>query len=258
MNYPSPWEYAMPAQPVPEGVDWDMWCGPTEPVPYNENLYIPRPTSTLVGPGWLSFRSYSGGEMTGWGAHGFDMVQAALGMDAAGPSEIWTEGPKYAPPKYIGPQGKELGDKICSVPKVFFRYPSGAVMELVEKGPSGEKLPSFGGIFIGEKGAMSIDRGRIASTPDELAENLMRQRPRGFDDNNITNWLDCIRSRKLPNADIEIGHRSATVCHLGNIARWTGRKLKWNSEREIFPDDPAANTLLDRPRRQPWELPKSV
>jgi predicted dehydrogenase len=258
-NYPSPWEAAMPAQPIPAGLDWDMWCGPGALVAYNENFYIPRPKPpALVGPGWLSLRPYSGGEMTGWGAHGFDMMQSALGMDAGGPVEIWTEGPKYNPPIYTEPEGKERGDKMCSEPKLFFRYAGDIVMELVDKTPAGEKPPSFGGIIMGEKGKFTIDRGRISSNPEELAENIMRQRPRGVNSNHIANWLACIRSRKQPNADVEIGHRSATVCHLGNIARWTGRRLKWDPVREVFPEDKEANEFLDRARRKPWELPKSV
>ncbi|MCX7827104.1 MAG: Gfo/Idh/MocA family oxidoreductase, partial [Verrucomicrobiae bacterium] len=75
-NYPSPWNCAFPGQPVPDGLDWDMWCGPVEPVPFNKDLFLPR-----AKPGWISFRPYSGGEMTGWGAHGLDQIQWALGMD---------------------------------------------------------------------------------------------------------------------------------------------------------------------------------
>ena len=87
VNYPSPWECGLPGQPVPEGLNWDVWCGMTEPVPYHEDLYIQRSN-----PGWISFRPYSGGEMTGWGAHGFDQIQWALDMDHTGPVEIWCEG----------------------------------------------------------------------------------------------------------------------------------------------------------------------
>ena len=252
-NYPSPWECGLPAEPIPDGLDWDFWCGPTEVVPYNKDLYLPR-----ANPGWLSFRPYSGGEMTGWGAHGFDMIQDALGMDESGPIEIWTEGAKYAPPKYTQAESKARGDKACSEPKVFFRYAGGIVMELVDKTPEGVKPPSFGGIIVGEKGSFTIDRGRISSEPEELALNIMSKRPKGFDSGHIANWLSCIRSRKKPNADVEIGQRSGTVCHLGNIARFTGRKLKWDPVKEIFPDDKEANGYLDRARRKPWELPKSV
>ncbi len=245
-NYPSPWECALPTEPVPDGLDWDMWCGATEVVPYNKDLYLPR-----ANPGWLSFRPYSGGEMTGWGAHGFDQVQWALGMDEAGPIEVWTEGPKFDPPKYTAAEPKARGDKICNQPKVFFRYPGDTIMEL-GNGPMG------GAIFIGEKGRITINRGLCESDPPEVAEDALRKRPAGFLDNHLKNWLQCIKSREKPIADVETGHRSASVCHLGNIARWAGRKLRWDPVKEIFPDDSEANSYLDRTRRKGYELPKSV
>ena len=71
----------------------------------------------------------------------------------------------------------------------------------------------------------------------------------------IQNWLDCIKSRELPNADVEIGHRSISVCHLVNITRELGRKLQWDPETEQFVGDDEANKLLDRPRRAGFELP---
>jgi len=252
-NYPSPWECALPAEPIPDGLDWDMWCGPTEKVAYHKDLYTPR-----ANPGWLSFRPYSGGEMTGWGAHGFDMVQLALGMDEGGPVEVWTEGPKFQTVTYTQAESKKRGDETTNAPKVFFRYPGDIVMELVEKAPNGKKPPSFGGVFVGEKGTFTIDRGRISSDPEDLATNIMSKRPKGYDSSHISNWLSCIRSRKTPKADVEIGHRSATVCHLGNIARYLGRKLKWDPVKEQFPGDAEANSYLDRARRKGYELPAKV
>jgi predicted dehydrogenase len=249
MNYPTPWECALPAQRIPDGLDWEMWCGPTPTVPYHQDLYLPR-----ANPGWLSFRPYSGGEMTGWGSHGFDMIQYALGTDDSGPVEIWTDGPKLDPPTCVAPETKDRGDRICSAPKVFFKYASGVVLE-----PSTDpKPPGFGAIFISDKASFRLDRGRCESDPEELALDLMSKRPRDFNDDHLKNWLDCIRSRQPPNADVEIGHRSATVCHLGNIARWTGRRLRWDPVREQFVGDPDANRYLDRERRQPWTLPETV
>jgi len=245
-NYPSPWEGALPGEPVPEEIDWDLWCGPAEPVPYNKDLYLPR-----ANPGWLSFRPYSGGEMTGWGSHGFDQVQCALGMDESGPVEIWTEGPKFDPPTYRASESKARGDKICSEPPVFMRYPGDIVMEL-GNGPMG------GAIFIGEKGRLTIDRGVCRSTPTEIADEALVNREAGFTENHLRNWINCLKTRARPIADVEIGHRSATICHLGNIARWTGRRLRWDAQKEVFPDDTAANELLDRARRKPYELPKTV
>jgi predicted dehydrogenase len=245
-NYPSPWEGRLPAQPIPDGLDWEFWCGPAEPVPYHQDLYLPR-----ANPGWLSFRPYSGGEMTGWGAHGFDQVQWALGMDEAGPVELWVEGPKFGPPTYTAPESRDRGNKLCSQPKVFFRYPGDIIMELGD-GPAG------GALFLGEKGEVRIDRGVFESDPDDLIVEALRNRPQGVNENHIQNWIDCIKTRAKPVADIEMGHRSATVCHLGNIARQLGRRLHWDPAKEVFPGDAEANSYLDRPRRKPWELPAKV
>jgi len=243
-NYPSPWECGLPAQPVPEGLDWDMWCGPAEVVPFNMDLYKPR-----ANPGWISFRPYSGGEMTGWGAHGLDQIQWALGMDSSGPVEVWTEGPKFNPPTYTAPEPRKRGDEICKVPMVFFRYASGVVLKL-DNGSGG------GGIFLGEKGKIDLTRGRVKSNPPEIAEEITKQA--GKDASHVQNWLDCIKSGARPAADVEIGHRSTTVCHLGNIARWLGRKLRWDPVKEVFPDDAEANQYLDRQRRKPYVLPETV
>ncbi|MGD0900602.1 MAG: Gfo/Idh/MocA family oxidoreductase [Thermoguttaceae bacterium] len=239
-NYPSPWECDLPAQPIPDGLDWDMWCGPTPVVPYNDDLYRPR-----AKPGWISFRPYSGGEMTGWGSHGLDQVQWALGMDAGGPIEVWVEGEKLS--------RDAKGNAACAKPKVFFRYPGDIVMELAN-GPRG------GAVFIGEKGRITIDRGSCASDPPEIAKEPIREGEIRLtkSTNHMGNWFECMRTRQQPVAHAEAGHRSATVCHLGNIARWLGRRLKWDPVKETFPDDAEANTYLDRPRRKPYELPAEV
>jgi len=252
-NYPTPWECALSAEPIPDGLDWDLWCGPAQKVPYNKDLYLPR-----ANPGWLSFRPYSGGEMTGWGAHGFDMIQLALGMDEGGPVEIWTEGSKFQTVTYAQAESKKRGDEITNAPKVFFRYPGGIVMELVDKTPDGVKPPPFGGIIVGEKGTFTIDRGRLSSDPEDMAIAILSKRPKGYNNSHISNWLSCIKSRTKPAADAEIGHRSATVCHLGNIARYTGRKLKWDPVKETFEGDAPANNYLDCVRRKGYELPKKV
>jgi predicted dehydrogenase len=242
-NYPSPWHGALPAEPVPPGLDWQMWCGPTDPVPYHQDLYQPR-----ANPGWLSFRPYSGGEMTGWGSHGLDQVQWALGMDDGGPLEVWVEGEPFRPPTYTAPESRERGDRLCREPRVSFRYPGDVVVELSD-GPMG------GAIFLGENAKLTIDRALCQSDPPELAEEALENRPRALTENHLRDWVQCIKSRNKPVADVEIGHRSATVCHLANIARWTGKRLRWDPLKEVF-DDAEANRYLDRPRRKPWELPQ--
>jgi len=224
-NYPSPWECDLPEQPVPDGLDWDFWLGQTQPRPYHEDIYLPR-----AKPGWISFRPWSGGEMTGWGAHGIDVIQWGLGMDLSGPTEIWPE------------EGEPLKRPVT------FRYANGVTVHIDDKGPGG------GAWFEGDAGRILVDRGKYrvepggeeapgkdASGPDRTKEHLK-------------NWVDCIRSREKPVGDVEIGHYSTVVCHLGNIARWTGRKLQWDPERERFAYDEDANSYLERPMRAPWKL----
>ena len=247
-NYPSPWECKLPGQPVPEGLDWDAWFGPTEVVPYHIDIYTPR-----AKPGWMSFRPWSGGEMTGWGAHGLDQVQWALGMDDSGPVEIWTVGEKFNPPIFTQPGSQDVGNTACNHPKVFYRYANGTTLRL-DNGPPG------GAIFIGEKGTISIDRNKCKIEPKELVDAVDKENiiPADFIPNHMADWFSCIKSRKLPVADVEIGHRTATVCHLGNIARWTDRRLKWDPVTEQFLGDDKANSYLDRPRRKPYILPKTT
>jgi predicted dehydrogenase len=248
-NYPSPWEYNLPAQPIPEGLDWELWCGPVPVVPYNIDLYKPR-----ANPGWISFRPYSGGEMTGWGAHGLDQIQWALGMDDNGPVEVWTEGPAFSPLTYSAAEPRDRGEKQCNSPIVFCKYANGITVKF-EGGRSG------GGAFVGEKGRIDLSRNDVKSNPPEIAEEIIKSvgedSKRDADMDHVTNWLDCIKSREKPAADVLIGHRSATVCHLGNIARWTGRKLSWDPVKEVFADA-EANKYLDRERRKPYLLPEQV
>ena len=247
-NYPSPWPYHLPAQPVTDGIDWDFWCGPVGPVPFNKDLYAPR-----ANPGWISFKEFSGGEMTGWVPHGFDMIQWALGADDTGPVKIWTEGEPFKAPILTEPHGRGAGESKTNHPKVFMEYANGTVMEL-GKGPHG------GGIFTGEKGTIGIDRARLWSDPKDLTAEPLSKAPKSTSGmaTHFDNWFECIKTRKRPVADVETGHRSATICHLGNIARYLGRELKWDPKAEKFVGDDEANKLLDCPRRKGYELPDKV
>jgi hypothetical protein len=225
-----------------------MWCGPTEVVPFHKDLYAPR-----AQPGWISFRPYSGGEMTGWGAHGLDQIQWALGMDESGPVEIWTEGTPFDPPTYTEPEGRGRGEQACRKPMIFYRYAGGVTLKLDNGNPGGA-------IFIGDKGKIEIFRGRVTSNPDGIVKEPIRDDEIHLYEsgNHMQNWIDCIKSRKRPICDVEIGHRSSTVCHLGNIARWLGRPLRWDPVKEEFPGDAEANQYVDRPRRKGYELPETV
>jgi len=219
-----------PEQPVPDGLDWDQWCNQTQLRPYHPRLQF----------GWSSWWDYDGGGeswgVTGWGTHSLDQVQAALGADHTGPVEIWPEEP--------GP-----------LARVSMRYASGAVVKLEE--PKKENHDQLGAIFHGTKGRIQILRGDFVADPPELkagAPDVTKEGP-GEDSFHLRNFFECMRSRRQPNADVEIGHRSTTVCHLVNICRDLGRRLRWDPEAERFLDDTEADRLLSRPRRKGFELP---
>lgn len=269
-NYPSPFECNFPAQPIPESLDWDRWCGPNEVVPYNVNLYLsrvpyePEPTfppepaeQTAVGPGWMSFRPYSGGELLNWGCHGLSMVQWALQMDETGPVEVWVE-PAEKLQTYVQelPGKRDQGDAVGSRSIINYRYANGVILTLSSLNPR----VGGGATFIGDKGEITIIRGSYECKPkgldkDPLPANAIRLYK---SDNHMQNFYDCVKSRKDPIMKIENAHRVAALCHLGNIARWLGRRLRWDPQQEIFPGDDDANALLDIPRRKGYELPEKV
>jgi len=145
------------------------------------------------------------------------------------------------------------------------RYANGVEVNFVLEPGHG---PMGGAVFVCENGKLEINRNKFTSNPPEIAEALKKQvdveeEERKWSDQlalwqarwHMQNWLDCIRDRVLPVADVEIGHRSVTVCHLANITRALGRELRWDPVREKFANDEAADALLDRPRRQGFELP---
>jgi hypothetical protein len=138
------------------------------------------------------------------------------------------------------------------------RYKDGPTVHFVRK-----EAPMGGAVFFGSECKMEINRNRFATNPagfvkdppDPVKQDATWEGPGWIARPHIQNWLDCIKSRELPNADVEIGHRSITICHLLNITRELGRKLQWEPEKEQFVDDDEANKLLDRPRREGFELP---
>ena len=269
-NYPSSYECNLPHQPVPEYLDWDRWCGPNEVAPYHTDLYLsripyePEPEFPVapaekfaVGPGWMSFRPYSGGELPNWGCHGLSMVHWALEMDNSGPVEIWVDpAEKLEKVVYDMPAKRDRGDAACSRSIINYKYANGVVLTL----SSIETRVGGGAVFIGEKGRITIFRGGYVCDPPDLDQDPL---PAGAkrvieSDNHMQNFYDCVASRKDPIMNVENGHRVATLCHLGNIARWLGRPLKWDPEKEVFPGDDEANTFIDVPKRKGFELPEEV
>lgn len=217
----------LPEETMEKGLDWDFWLGPAAERPYN-SILSPRGVHTHF-PDWRNYREYSGGMMTDWGAHHFDIAQWGLGMDDSGPVEI------------IPPQDPKAGRGVR------FIYANG--VEMIH-GDSG------GVLFIGTEGKILVNRGKFEATPAALAEEpLPANAIRLYNSYSHTkDFLDCMRSRKKPICDVEIGCRSVSVCHLGNIAYWTGKRLKWDPAKEEIIGDPDASKWLDRAVRGPWKV----
>jgi hypothetical protein len=111
--------------------------------------------------------------------------------------------------------------------------------------------------FVGSDGEITVNRGRISSKPDKLIKEPLGDKAIRLykSPGHQRDWLNCVRSRKKPICDVEIGARSVTVCHLGNLAYWNHRKLRWDPKKWVFVGDDKAAAWLDRDRRAPWTLP---
>lgn len=217
----------LPAQPVPEGLDWDFWVGPAPWRPFNAELC---PAYHVGGfPNWRGYYDFGGGGLFDFGAHHFDIAQWALDMDDSGPVEI------------IPPDGKDH-------PRLTFIYANGVPMY---HGGGRNDVE-----FIGTEGRLHVGRGSIGAEPaslltDPLSPSEIRlNRNKGHK----ADWLHCIRTRQRPIADVEIGHRTASVCHLAFIAYTLKRPLKWDPVREHFVNDPEADRMLGYGMRSPWHL----
>jgi len=215
--------------PVPEGFDYDFWLGPAPWATYTKNRCHYN---------FRFIRDYSGGQMTNWGAHFFDIAQWGNEADNSGPVEIegtcrFPEGVLFNTADFV---------------KLKYTYANGVTMHCT----SGEAHTEF----IGTEGSVWVTRGRLETKPTTL-----RQATIGPDEKHLyeskdhkRNFLDCVKLRKKPIADVEVGHRTATVCHLGNIAMLLGRKLQWDPQKELFVNDPEANRMKSYGMRSPWRL----
>ena len=228
---PPPIRYNLPAQPVPKTLNWESWIGPAPMNPYNEELIFPLDRGGF--PNWREYKEYGGGMVADWGAHMFDIAQWALGMDDSGPIEFIPADPKTLQP-------------------LTMRYLNGTTMthETFRKADGNAVR------FIGEDGVIDISRSFLDTIPAKLADHVI-----GDDeiklyhsDDHYDDFLNAIKTRKQPLSTVEIGHRTASVCHLVNICYELNRTLKWNPEKEEFFIDREANRLRKTPYRDGFQL----
>jgi predicted dehydrogenase len=219
--------------PVPEGFDYETWLGPAPQAPFHKDRCLYR------------FRfnyDYSGGQVTNFGAHSNDIAQWALEADNSGPTEVELLDAKFLP----------AGSLFNTALETRFRYASGVeVVCETEKSQVGAR-------FEGTEGMVQTGYGGFFTEPASLKAGFIE--PKNVQkvavDAHVRNFLDCVRSRQDPVARVEVGHRSASVCHLGNIAVRLGKKkiLKWAPDAERFTNDDDANAMLSRAMRTPWKI----
>ncbi|HZN33727.1 MAG TPA: Gfo/Idh/MocA family oxidoreductase [Pirellulaceae bacterium] len=225
---------AAPDSDPPPELNYDLWLGPAPQRPYNVNRVHYK---------FRFFWDYSGGQMTNFGAHHLDIAQWGLGMDASGPVAIEGRG--------TFPKEKHLCE-VTDTCRITYTYASGVTVVLGQK----QKDIPDSVTFIGDQGQVHVTRSKIEATPKELVDSKFTTSDTRLEvsRNHYQNFLDCIASRAKPIADVEIGHRTATVCHLGNIAVRLGRKFAWDPAKEQITGDADAAAMLTRPYRAPWKL----
>ncbi len=201
---------------TPDDVDWNMWLGPAPVRSFHPSL---------IKGGFRPFRDYSGGGMTDWGCHTFGGALFCLDLHKTGPVEI------------IPPDGEDY-------PQLTYKFANGI---RIYHGGGWDGILNFRGTE-GEISTKGDRSGNKQSPPDIYIPNYKGNR--GI----FGDFIECVKTREKPFRDIEIAHRTATVCHLGNIAYWLNRPLKWDSEKEEIIGDPEANRWLDRPKREAWSL----
>ena len=244
-----PMDPLLPAEAVPEGLDWNLWVGPARYRPYNPAYHRNPPPGVVP---WVFCEAFGAGAVTSYQSHAADVIQYAIGMETSGPVEI------------IHPSSGRFPTLTC-------RYANGVLLHHVDHwGQVGELyqnygIPAnarlaglFGGLFVGERGWMTSmsGSGPVEAGPAALLDemNLKTREVAIGSNNHHSNWIDCIRSRRLPSAHEEIGHRSASLGHLVTTSFKLGRSLEWDPVAEEFGGDETANRLRARAMREPWQI----
>jgi len=221
------WE---PPEPPPEGLDWNRWLGPAPWADFT-------PKRFLFNFRW--FYDHSGGLMTDWGAHQNDIAQWGNAADDTGP--IRTE------PVFAEFPTRGLFETAVNF-KVRHTYANGVILYTDSQG--------FDVEFHGTDGWIKVNRSNMWASNQDITKEPLGPGDVHLEDSrdHYTNWFDCIRTRRRPIADVEIGCRSATVCHLGTIAIRTGRTIEWDPVNEEITNDPSLNRWLSKPYRSPWRV----
>jgi predicted dehydrogenase len=220
---------------VPPGIDYAMWQGPAPDRPYHSNR---------LHYNWHWFWHWGTGELGNNGVHGIDVARWGLGVDA--PITVSSSGGKF----HFDDDQETPDTQIAT-----WEFPNACLTcehRIWSDHPSEGGL--FGVAFLGDKGTLIVDERSWRVEQGDGAKGKRREEGQA---QHVQNFLDCIKSRRRPNADIEIGHLSTRLCLLGNIAQRTGKKLTFDAATESF-HDPAADALLSRDYGSRFEMPSQV
>jgi predicted dehydrogenase len=222
----------LPTQDVPPGTDWDRWLGPAPDRGYNEIL-CPKGVHSHF-PAWREYQEYAGGQIADMGAHHFDIAQWAMKMDGSGPTRV-------IPPK--DPKATR---------GLRFEYANGVTV--IHNEFVGDARADC--VFEGTEGMILVSRGSLSSRPDSILKEPLGEKAERVQASrdHKRNWLAAINGKGPAICPAEVGHRSATVCHLGNIGYRLDRPLTWDPKAERFVGDEAANKELSREPRSKWKL----
>jgi predicted dehydrogenase len=246
------WKGETPIAPdsaPPGNVDYDLWLGPAPKRPFNKNRFH------------FTFRwywDYSGGLMTDWGAHMIDIANWAMGIKA--PSSAMSAGGKFGFPA----DAMETPD----TQQVTWAFPDfNMVWEHAIGIGRGPEAREHGVAFHGNNGLLVVDRAgwEVYAETDSIGKRRTFKTagvPRynapntDYHATHCQNFIDCMRSRKRPNSDVEIGHNSMIACHLANMAQRLGKLVRWDVEKEMVIGDAEAQKMVSREYRAPWQLPR--
>jgi predicted dehydrogenase len=225
--------------PPPPGVDYEMWLGPAPQHPFNPNRFH------------FNFRwfwDYAGGLMTDWGVHLINMMLMGVGPDA--PKSAYSCGGKF-----VLDDNSETPDSQVTV----YEFPNYTLIWEHKAGlNNGLYNRSWGVEWSGTEGNIILNDEGWEIRPEKQKANLDNQRKPGSPDPrpaHVRNFLDCVKSRRQPVLNLDIGHHVSSVAHLGNIAYRTGRKIVWDAANEKVVGDSAADKLVGVNYRHPWKLP---
>jgi predicted dehydrogenase len=216
----------------PEHLDYDLWCGPSEKLPYMRARHHRW---------WRGHRAYGGGVLMDWIGHHNDIAHWALDLDTSGPSKVeavnWTfpEGEVYNTPHHY---------------EIRCDYAGGIRSSISSRHALGTK-------FLGENGWVFVTRGALKASDPRWVQSDFQPGEKQVDlyDDHMQNFLECVKTRKPCIAPAESGHRSITPGHLGYVSQALGRALNWDPEQELVIDDDEANRLLaQHGYRKPWNL----